>query len=294
MRNAFGCSLLTSVLAFSLLACSENPAFPVPSPIGRGLGRGPSDAGKDINPSPSADDYLALARLPDFSGVWNPNISDQNAQIAGNPTPWRPEVQPQIDKLISEEKAGRPKGLFVDCLPEAMPSWMLITHNAMEILYSPGRITILGESDGNRLRRIYTDGRGHPSDPDPTFHGHSIGHWEGDVLVVDTVAVLPQTYLAVSESVGVPNNGDLRVTERFHLGPEADVLYDEIEISAPRVLEKPWQTTRKYFRQRARKYDIVEGVCLHGYFAEKLDKDGNHVFAPIPQTAGGNPVPPEN
>ena len=66
--------------------------------------------------------------------------------------------------MFAEEKAGRPPPIFVNCLPEAMPSWMLVTHNAMEILFTPGRVTMLGESDGNRLRRIYTDGRGHPND----------------------------------------------------------------------------------------------------------------------------------
>ncbi|MET0287139.1 MAG: hypothetical protein ABW352_21825 [Polyangiales bacterium] len=245
-----------------------------------------------LNPAPRPKDWAALAKLPDWSGVWNPNISDQNAQVKSNPTPWKPEVVPQIQKLEAAEKSGNPKGLFVDCLPEAMPSWMLITHNALEILYTPGRVTILGESDGNRLRRIYTDGRAHPEDPDPTFHGHSIGRWEGETLVVDTVGILPQSYLAVSESVGVPNNGDLHIVERWHLA-EADILVDEIEITAPHVLSKPWKTTRKYFRQRARKYDLMEGVCLQGYFSEKTDADGNAIFEPIPQTEGGNPVPPE-
>jgi hypothetical protein len=243
-----------------------------------------------INKPPRPQDWANLAKLPDWSGVWNPNITDQNAQVASNPVPWKPEIQKQIDAMIAEEKAGRPKGLFVDCLPEAMPSWMLITHNALELVYTPGRVLILGEADGNRLRRIYTDGRAHPPDPDPTFHGHSIGRWEGSTLVVDTVAVLPQAYLAVSESVGIPNNGDLHVIERLHLG-DKEILHDDIEIIAPNVLTKPWKTTRKYFRQRARKYEIVEGVCLQGYFSARVDKHGNAIFVPIPQTEGGNPAP---
>ncbi len=244
-----------------------------------------------INKPPTPADWAQLAKLPDFSGVWNPNISDQKNQIETNPVPWKPSIAATVAALTAEEKAGRPKGLFVDCLPEAMPSWMLITHNAMEILFTPGRVTILGESDGNRLRRIHTDGRPHPSDPDPSFHGHSIGHWEKGTLVVDTVGILPQTYLAISEAVGVPNNGGLRVIERIHLkGP--DILADDIEIIAPNVLTAPWKTTRLYFRQRARKYDIVEGVCLQGYFAERKDAAGNAVFVPVPQTADGNPARP--
>ena len=244
-----------------------------------------------LNKPATTADWLKLSRLPDWSGVWNPNISDQNAQIKTNPVPWKPEVEARINQMAAEEKAGHPRGLFVDCLPEAMPSWMLITHNALEILFTPGRVTMLGEADGNRLRRIYTDGRNHPADPDPSFHGHSIGHWEGTTLVIDTVGILPETYLAIGEAVGVPNNGDLHVVERIHLG-DKDVLADEIEISAPNVLSKPWKTTRSYFRQRARKFDIVEGVCLQGYFAERKDKAGNAIFVPIPQTADGNPAAP--
>jgi hypothetical protein len=242
-----------------------------------------------LNPAPKPGDWAALDTLPDWSGVWTPYISDQNKRITTDPVPWQPAVAAQIAGMVAEEKAGRPRGLFIDCLPEGMPTWMLITHNAFEFAFTPGRVTILGEMDGNRLRRIYTDGRPHPSDPDPTFHGHSIGHWEGSALVVDTIGILPEVYLAVSEAVGIPNNGDLHVIERFHLS-EPDVLRDDLEIIAPRVLTAPWKTTRVYFRQRARKYDIVEGVCLQGGFAERHDKHGNAIFVPIPQ-AGGNPVP---
>jgi hypothetical protein len=242
-----------------------------------------------LNPPPRPADWAALATLPDWSGVWTPFISDQNKRIQTDPVPWQPKVAAQMATLLAEEKAGRPKGLFVDCLPEGMPTWMLITHNALEFLFTPGRVTILGEMDGNRLRRIYTDGRPHPPDPDPTFHGHSIGHWEGTTLVVDTVGVLPEGYLAVSEAVGIPNNGDLHVIERLHL-TAPDVLQDDLEIVAPHVLTAPWKTSRIYFRQRARKYDIVEGVCLQGSYVERQDKNGNAVFVRIPY-ADGNPVP---
>jgi hypothetical protein len=244
-----------------------------------------------INQPPQAKDWANLAKLPDWSGVWTPNMSDQNARIKSDPIPWNPKAAEEIAKLEAAENAGDPKGLFVNCLPESMPSWMLITHNALEFLFTPGRVTILGELDGNRLRRIYTDGRPHPADPDPTFHGHSIGHWEGQTLVVDTVGILPQTYIAPSESVGVPNNGDMHVIEHIHLvGP--DTLRDDLEIIAPHVLTRPWKTSRILFRQRARKYDIVEGVCLQGSFSEGVDVSGDSVFIPAPQTEGGNLLPP--
>ncbi len=240
-----------------------------------------------ISKPPQSHEWADLAKLPDWSGVWTPNISDQQARIKSDPVPWKPQVALEVARLFAAEKAGKPKGLFINCLPESMPSWMLLTHNAIEFLFTPGRVTLLGESDGNRIRRIYTDGRAHPADPDPTFHGHSIGHWEGDTLVVDTIGVLPETYIALDEAVGIPNDGDLHVVERIHLvGP--DLLRDDLEITAPHVMTKPWKTRRFFFRQRARKYDIVEGVCLEGSFSEGVDADGHAVFVPAPQTDEGN------
>ena len=239
----------------------------------------------------SGNAWEALSRLPDWSGAWIPDLEDQFAQIRSNPVPWTPEVAAKVARLNQLEEAGRPKGLFTNCLPEAMPGWMLVSHNAMEVLFTPGRVTMLGESDGNRLRRVYTDGRPHPAVPDPSFHGHSIGHWEGETLVVDTIGILPQTYIAVSEAVGIPNNGDLHVIERIHL-KGADVLEDELQIIAPHVMTKPWTTTRRFTRQRGANADIVEGVCLQGFFAEDVDESGDAVFVPVPQAEGGNPAPP--
>jgi hypothetical protein len=233
-----------------------------------------------MNLPPTPQVWASLAKLPDWSGVWTPVISDQVAQERSNPPPWKPEIAKQIVDMYAEEKAGRPFPIIDHCFPTGMPSYMLITHNAFEILFSPGRVTLLGEGDGNRLRRIYTDGRPHPADPDPSFHGHSIGHWEGNTLVVDTIGLLPQAYLAVNEAVGVPNNGDMHIVERFHLqGP--DTLVDELEITANKILTKPWRTTRKYSRQRAQKYDIAEGVCDQGMYIDALDKNGNSIFVPV-------------
>ena len=243
-----------------------------------------------INPAPTAKDWADIGKLPDWSGVWNPNISDQDKQHVTNPPPWNEKAATRIKFQEAELKAGRPTPLFVNCLPEAHPSWMMISHNALEVLFTPGRVTMLGESDGARLRRIYTDGRSHPADPDPTFHGYSIGKWEGNTLVIDTIGILPQAYIAPSEAHGIPNNGDMRVVERIWV--EKDILYVNMKITAPHVLTKTYETTRTYFRQRARKFDIVEGVCQEGYFAPRIDKDGFHVFVPQPHDIGGNRIPP--
>ena len=276
MKNRISVLLLVS-LAFVSTGAYAQPAAKVKSVI---------------NPPPTAKDWADIAKLPDWSGAWNPKISDQDAQVKTNMPPWNPQANEYIQFQLAEEKAGRPPPLFVNCLPEAMPAWMLVTHNSMEVLFTPGRVTMLGESDGGRLRRIYTDGRPHPEDPDPTWHGHSVGHWEGDTLVIDTIGVLPQTLVAVSEAAGIPNNGDMRIKERIFL-KEKDIMHVELEITAPKVMTKPWKTTRIFFRQRARLYDIVEGVCLEGYFRPDKDKHGNEIFVPIQHSVGGNRAPPK-
>jgi hypothetical protein len=242
-----------------------------------------------VIPAPKAEDWTALSRLPDWSGTWSPDIADQNAQIRTNPTPWKPEIQKQVDHWALEEKEGRPKGLLLDCLPHGTPSFILITHNALEILFTPGRVTILGESDGNRLQRIWTDGRPLPDDPDPSFHGYSVGRWEGDTLVVETKGILPQVYLAVSEAVGIPNNGDMTVRQRIHL-IDPDTLAFDLEITAPHVLTRPWTTTRLYHRRRQRSYEIVEGVCRQGDFEDGKDQWGNAIYVPTHQQ-NGNVLP---
>ena len=243
-----------------------------------------------IDPAPSPAQYAALARLPDWSGTWSPDISDQNAQIKTNPVPWKPDIQKQVDHWVAEEQAGRPNGLLLNCLPHGMPGLILITHNAQEILFTPGRVTLLGESDGNRLRRIWTDGRGHSPDPDPSFHGESIGHWEGDTLVVDTVGFLPQVFLPVSESVGIPNDGDMHIGERIHL-IAPDTLAFDLTIDAPHILTRPWTTRRLFYRKRQRRYGIVEGVCRQGDFHDGKDQWGNATFEPAYQQ-DGNILPP--
>src|SRR5262249_19542779 len=149
--------------------------------------------------------------------------------------------------------------------------------NAVEFLFTPGRVTILGELDGNHRRRIYTDGRKHPEDPDITLHGHSIAHWEGSrqnqSLVLATVALVPDAELALDESVGIENGGNMHIVEHMHLA-DANTLHDDLEITDPKVLTATWKTTRVFHRHRSQKYDIVESECLLGNDVDKIDAQG--------------------
>ena len=133
----------------------------------------------------------------------------------------------------------------------------------------------------NDIRRIYTDGRDHVPEIDryPLYNGDSVGFWDGAALVVDTVGILPEVYVAISEGAGVRNEGDMHIVERIHL-VAADTLHIELEIIAPQVLSEPWKTTRIYERLRGAQFDLIEGVCLQGSFVDQVDADGNAVFVP--------------
>jgi hypothetical protein len=251
-----------------------------------------SDMAAVLNPAPRAKDWAALGKLPDWSGTWSPAPDDRAFPLGKKEPKWLPDIARQVEQLKADDKAGRPQPVFVNCLPEGMPSFTLMSVSAQEFLFTPGRVTILGEFDGNRLRRIYTDGRKHPDDPDLTFNGHSIGHWEGETLVVDTVGLLPEVYLPLGQSVAVPNNGDMHIEERIHL-VSADRLLDELVITAPHVLAEPWKISRAFVRSRERKFDIIEASCRQGDFFENKDKDGNAIFSPVEHEEGGAPYAPQ-
>jgi len=106
------------------------------------------------------------------------------------------------------------------------------------------------------------------------------------------VAILPQTYLPVSQAVGIPNDGDSHIVERIHLvGP--DHLVDDMTIEAPHVLAAPWKVTRNFTRNRERSHDIVEGSCRQGDFVTGKDAQGHAAFLPIGHTEDGAPLPPD-
>jgi hypothetical protein len=244
-----------------------------------------------VNAAPRPQDWAALAKLPDWSGTWSPAPDDRAFPLGRKEPKWLPGAERQVQKLKDDEAAGMPRNVFVNCLPEGMPSFPLMTVNALEFLFTPGRITVLGEFDGNRLRRVYTDGRSHPADPDLSFNGHSIGHWEKDTLVVDTIGLLPEVYLPLGQAVALPNNGDMHIKERIHL-VGADRLIDELIIDAPHVLAEPWVISRSFVRSRERRFDIAEASCRQGDFREGRDVSDNAVFVPIDHEAGGAPLPP--
>ena len=245
-----------------------------------------------INPAPTRAAWTAIADLPDLSGVWAPGPLDKYTPGGPEAPQWLPDVARQVAHLKQLDAEGQPQNIYINCLPEGLPSSVTQNLNSVEFLVTPGRVTVLAEFDGNRLRRIWTDGRPHPADPDPSFSGHSIGHWESNTLVVDTIAFLPEVFIPLSQGVGFPNNGGMHIEERITLtGP--DTLRQDIVVHAPKVLAAPWHASRTYQRHRERNYDLAESSCRQGDFIEAKDANGNAVFVPQAKDAGGATLPPD-
>ena len=243
-----------------------------------------------VNPKPSRADWAAIADQPDLSGVWTPGPLDRYPPGNTTEPQWLPAIKPIFERLKALDAAGTPQNIWVDCLPEGLPSSWTQTLNSLEFLQTPGRITILGELDGNRQRRIWIDGRPHPADPDPSFSGHSIGHWEGQTLVVDTVGFLPQVYISTAQGVGIPNNGGMHVVERITLtGPDSARV--DLVVDAPKVLAAPWKASRTLQRHREQAFDLAESSCRQGDFLDGQDKDGLAIWLPLPKDDGGARLP---
>jgi len=139
-----------------------------------------------------------------------------------------------------------------NCLPPGMPGVMTQPY-PIQILVTPGEVTIIQEAY-MQVRHVHTDGRDHPADPDLTFNGDSIGHWEGDTLVVDTVGLAPQAVL----QQGVTHSKNEHIVERYRLS-EPNMLEVKTRIEDPGVLAKPWDTTAQYARHP--EYSLAEYIC---------------------------------
>ncbi|MGC3980390.1 MAG: hypothetical protein QM808_03935 [Steroidobacteraceae bacterium] len=122
-----------------------------------------------------------------------------------------------------------------------------------EFFYSKDVIFIMADEDYLSVRFIYMDGRKH-GDPDPSYYGHSVGHWENDTLVVDTIGFLPQVTLAPR----VPNEGAMQAVERFRLIGK-DRLQYQITLTDPKVLAAPFTRTITYTLDR--QSHVQEAEC---------------------------------
>jgi hypothetical protein len=197
----------------------------------------------------------ALGSLPDFTtGIW---------EVPMTPAAFAAQTAPSFTpRYAAREKAyeavqaagGNQDSPGANCLPTGMPTVMSQPY-PMQILFGPREVTIDIEAF-MQVRHIYTDGRPHPAEPDPTFNGHSIGRWQEQTLVVDSVGFVPDTPLGFNWGMG--HSTKMHIVEKFHL-KAPDTLEVITTVEDPEALVKPW-TTSKIFSRHA-DWTIAEYIC---------------------------------
>ena len=190
---------------------------------------------------------------PDLSGVWYAQRTVDPGKPS--PLPWADELQRDRAANNSKDSPG------AHCLPRGLTNAGALF--PYKLVQTPALLVMIFEDDTPSHRQVFLDGRGHPRDPNPNWMGHSIGHWEGDDLVVDTVGFNDQSWL---DNIGHPHTEMLHVTERLR---RADLGHLEIEftIEDPGAYSKPWVIKR--VADLDTKDEIGEYVCI--------DRDAAHL-----------------
>jgi hypothetical protein len=199
----------------------------------------------------SAQKISAAAAQPDFSGVWRRSRRPPDKarkytvyELAFSITSEKPSMTPWAEQKYKANKPNvGPRSVslsetndpLMKCEPPGVPRIYLIRGEPMEIAHIPGRVLMLFEYD-HFIRNIYTDGRAHPTEPNPSWMGDSIGKWDGDTLVVDTVGFNDKTWL---DNDGHPHTEDLHVVERIRR-VNHDTLTIDTMIDDLKAYTKPW------------------------------------------------------
>jgi len=236
----------------------------------------PAQAQWAVYEKPTPEDWAALAELPDFSGVWEQGgFGGGFGRGRGSQLSPTPEYAALRDQLRATEIGGQ----SANCLPPGMPGIMSQPY-PMEFLLTPGKVTIVIEAY-TQVRHIYTDGRELPEYPDPNFFGTSIGRWDGDALVVESVGFSDLVRIG-----GLPHSDEMKITERFRL-VDADTMEIETTITDPAALTAPYTTYATL--RRHRDWTIAEYICQENNrnFIDASGQDGIILDNP-----GGLPPPP--
>jgi hypothetical protein len=205
---------------------------------------------------------------PDISGVWSPARGPGGAPPS--PLLLKPGYKERYDARRAEEQTATKRGEQLAapgslCEPYGMPTMMQVAVYPMEVIQTPKQITIIGEAF-SEVRRIYM-GKPQASldDLDPGYYGHSVGHWEGDTLVVSTIGIKE----SVRGYQEMPHSEKMQISERIRRSG-ADSLSDQITLDDPLVLEKPMTYTLNY--KFVPNYEMVEFVCENN--REYVDEKG--------------------
>jgi len=139
------------------------------------------------------------------------------------------------------------------CLPPGVPR-MTTTPYPWSFIQTKDLLAILYEGGAHVWRKVFLDGRPHDPQVEYTWLGDSIGHWEGDTLVIETVGQNDITWI---DAAGIPHSEDMKVTERIRR-PDMGHLEIEHIIDDPKTFSKPWKFTTHPTLLRG---ELIEYIC---------------------------------
>ena len=222
----------------------------------------PSEAGRTLGALAKANLAKPRPAAPvDLTGTYNFKVEGTDAN--GHEFLPHPKLTPAAQAVADKKKAYRAKGFdYLDnastCWPYGVPQ-IMTRYWPVQFVQLPTMVIVISMVTNN-VRWIYTDGRKHPANEDLvlTYNGHSIGHWEGKSLVVDTVGFTDVRHFV---SDGVPSGQKLHVVERISLSEDSNTLQIEFTMTDPDNWVGEWKNTKRYDRDEY--LDVQEHICIY-------------------------------
>jgi hypothetical protein len=219
------------------------------------------DGKVDMNAPPQRTSYGKI----DLSGFWMPEpqtkyLLNFAADMKESEIPLKPSARDLYNQRIANNGKDHPG---VSCLPSGIPEKLTIP-DGLKLVQTEDLTLMLHESR-TIYRQIFTDGRPLPKNPQPTWMGYSIGHWDGDTFVVETIGQNGRTWLDMK---GLPGTESLRVTERY-TRPKIGRINIEVTIDDPDAYSKPWKTNMAW--RLLPDTDLIESIC------EENNRDPGHM-----------------
>jgi hypothetical protein len=256
MRSSRGLSFAVVLVAVCLAAPAASAQWAkIPQPVPR-----TADGKSNLSaPAPRLPDGT-----PDLSGVWAGPAGRYVENLAADLKPGEVPYQPWAKALVDSRAGGarERENPTANCLPAGVPR-INVVPPPWKIVQSHGFIVILYESS-NFWRQIFMDGREPVRDPNPSWMGYSVGRWDGDTLVVETIGFNGKAWL---DQQGKPTTEGLRVTERFH---RRDFGHMDLQITIddPKAYTRQWTVTLPVTLQPAA--ELLENVCENNLDLELL------------------------
>jgi hypothetical protein len=200
----------------------------------------------------------------DLSGLWTPTSVKYLLNLAADLKPGELPLQPSAAKAYEEriETNGKDHP-GVRCLPSGIPEKLSVP-DGVKIVQTPDVTLFLWDSR-TIFRQVFTDGRSFPKDPQPTWMGYSIGHWEGETFVIETIGQNGKTWLDMR---GLPGTESLRVVERY-TRPTIGRINIDVTIDDPKAYTRSWDVHLTW--ELMPDLELIESVC------EENSKDLEHM-----------------